>query len=414
MKYRIKSSRRTPSESKHLLPIKRIKRSLRLCPPTRLPIDAADLFGFGIFYDPYSSYAPRSARVKMRSRPSFFSRAIAYANTLSFRLRVKILALALKRKARPSLLPAIFGSLCAALAVAFLSLGFVIYSLFIKDYFGAYENVVVPSFVGIPYSENSVPIDSEYYKLHISYKHSKELPEGYVISQTPSEGVMRRVYENGDPCDIFLVISLGEKLFTMNDYSSFELRDAMLELKNEAIRISVKHLYSSEIEQGKIISTSPSVGESFSEEDTVTLTVSLGPEKIYVTVPNLYALTETRAEEVLRAAGLRVGKVSYIQSERPVGSVISQSHSFGTTAEKDTEISFAVSAGIKYNEKKMPDLYGLSIDEARNKLAEYGLVIGNVYGVANGAPKGTVISQSLLPQTPITSGIISIDIYVSS
>ena len=384
------------------------------CATSRLPIDTAELFSFGIFYDPYSSYSPKSARVGRTLAPSLFSKAIAFVRDFSLAIQARILALRLKRSSRPSLLPAIFGSFCGALAVALLSLGFVIYSLFIKDYFGSYQNVTVPSFAGMQYSADSESLDPTYYTVHVSYKHSKQHPQGYVISQTPSEGVTRRVYNNGEPCDIFLVVSLGEKIFTMNDYSAYELRDAMLELKNQAAKVSVNQVYSSNIEQGRIISTSPAAGESFSEEDTVILTVSLGPEKIYVTVPNIHSLTEARAEEILRAAGLRVGSVSYIQSERPAGTVISQSHTFGTAVEKDTEISFAVSAGIKHTEKKMPDLYGLSIDEARSKLAEYGLVLGNIYGVANGAPKGTVISQSILPETPINSGINSIDIYVSS
>lgn len=414
MKYRIISIRRAPAKARRSIIPKRKKTPLLPCPLPSLPIEVAELFAFGVFYDPYSSHTPYSASAKVRFAPSLFSKAIDFAHAFSLGIRAKILEMRLKRSLRPSFLPALFGAFCGALAVAFLSLGFVIYSLFIKDYFGAYENFAVPSFVGMQYSAESDSFDSKYYDLHVSYKHSKEIPEGYVISQTPAEGVTRRVYELGEPCDIFLVISLGKKTFTMNDYSSYNLRDAMLELKNQAIKVNVNRVYSSKAESGKIISTSPAVGESFSEEDTVTLTVSLGPEKIYVTVPNIYSLTEARAEDILRASGLRVGSVSYIQSERPAGTVISQSHTFGTELEKDSEVSFTVSAGIKYNEKKMPDLYGLSIEQAKQKLAEYGLVVGNVYGVANGAPKGTVISQSVLPETPIKSGIISIDIYVSS
>ena len=414
MKYRILSSRKAPSIIRRIPRLKVRKTSLIASSSAHFPIDTAELFGFGIFYDPYSLQTLRVKYPRRKWIPSLFSMATAFAHTFLLRIQSKILALKLRKKVRPSLLPAIFGSLCGALAVALLSLGFVVYSLFIKDYFGAYENVVIPSFVGAPYSADSDKLDSKYYNVHVSYKHDKTLPEGYVISQSPSNGVTRRVYDNEDPCDIFLVISLGKKIFTMNDYSSIELRDALLELKNESIKVSVKQEHSPNVAQGKIISTSPTVGESFSADDTVTITVSLGPEKVYVTVPNIYSLTEARAEDILRTAGLRVGKVSYIQSEYPAGTVISQSHSFGSAVEKNTEISFSVSAGIKYNEKKMPDLYGLSIEQAKSKLAEYGLVIGNIYGVANGAPKGSVISQSILPETPINSGMSSIDIYVSS
>ena len=69
---------------------------------------------------------------------------------------------------------------------------------------------------------------------------------------------------------------------------------------------------------------------------------------------------------------------------------------------------------LKYNEKKMPDLYGLSIEQAKSKLAEYGLVVGNIYSVSGSTSKGTVIAQSVLPESTINSSITSIDIYVSS
>lgn len=414
MKYRIISSSRLLSRKQSISALEQKKTLLLKDNFVSLPIAPADLFSFGIFYDPYSSQTICLKHVRKKRQLPLFSKVLCTVYELVYKLHTKILARIAKRKMRPSLLPAIFGALCGALAVSLLSFGVVIYSLFIKDYFRAYESVIIPKFVGYSYSADSDPSYSGYYNIHLTYEHSKDIPKGYVISQTPTEGVVRRIYDRNEPCDIYLVVSLGEKTFTMNDYYASELREAMLDLKKEAIKLSVKHIYSSEIGKGKIVSTSPSAGETFSGEDIVTITVSLGPEKIYVTIPNIYSLTEARAEEVLRVAGLSVGSVSYISSEKPAGTVISQSLSFGDTVEKGSAISFVVSAGIKYQGKKMPDLYGLSIDDARSKLAEYGLVLGNIYGVANGAPKGTVISQSVLPDAPINSGLTSIDIYVSS
>ena len=62
----------------------------------------------------------------------------------------------------------------------------------------------------------------------------------------------------------------------------------------------------------------------------------------------------------------------------------------------------------------MPDLYGLSIDEAKARLSSVGLVCGNVYAVSSGAAGGTVVAQSIVAGAPIPAGTVSVDIYVSS
>ena len=69
---------------------------------------------------------------------------------------------------------------------------------------------------------------------------------------------------------------------------------------------------------------------------------------------------------------------------------------------------------IKRTDMSVPDLYGMSLEEAAEKLREFGLVIGNTYPVANAAPKGTVITQSPVAGTPLTSSTVSVDLYVSS
>lgn len=380
-------------------------------------------------YDPYmGEIEPKSQEQRVRRENRFFStlRACcalvarwisAKSRTLSDTVSQKIRDIRRKRALRPrlpSLLPAICGALCAVIAVSALSAGAVLYRLFIKDYFGRYELVAVPDFIGSSYPDAEVFSASEYCNLTISYEYSDDIPEGQVISQTPGAGVSRRVYPDRSLCNVSIAVSLGERTFTMNDYSEASLRDAMLELKNESVKFSVVESYSDTVEAGKIISTSPTVGEIFSADQTVTLNVSLGAETVYVTVPNIFGLTEQRAEATLISSGLTVGSITYVSSDLPEGTVISQSCSAYSLEKEGTQVSFSVSAGNRYNQKTVPDLFGLTISEAKAKLAEYGLVCGRIYAVGNGAPVGTVVSQSPLPGTPINSGIVSVDIYVSS
>ena len=86
---------------------------------------------------------------------------------------------------------------------------------------------------------------------------------------------------------------------------------------------------------------------------------------------------------------------------------------------KDLEFAKTVTkngvALISVNYRMYPDAkYPDFVEDAAEALETVGLVIGNIYAVSSGAPKGTVISQSVAPSTPINSNITSVDIYVSS
>ena len=386
------------------------------------PITHADLFGIGHLYEPRGEgRAPSVGGRALLKFRAFMLRINRAAASAAERIKASALATAEKirkererRAALPSRLPALFGALCASLAVAILCAAVVIYDVFISDYFGRYEMVSVPDMVGLSYPSDAAFSEIDYCNVTVKYEYDSSAPEGTVISQTPAAGVMRRVYPHKSLCNLSLTVSLGEKTYTMNDYSSSSLRDAMLELKNEAVKVRVEQRYSDTVEAGRIISTTPAVGEIFSCDTTVILRVSLGPEIVYVTVPKLMGLNEIRAEAVLKAAGLAVGEVTYVSSDTPSGVVIAQSHEAYSSLPEGSAISLTVSAGRKYNEKIMPDLYGLSIDEAKERLAEVGLVCGNIYAVSTGASSGTVVAQSIIAGAPIEAGTVSVDIYVSS
>lgn len=402
------------------------------CTKRELPVECGTLFEFGSLYDPYSpSYSEKKKKrfanggARLRKLKTHIIRALvilrkkaartaALASHTAQRVTDKIRKKREMRPPRPSLLPALSGALCASLLIAALSFGTVVYSLFIRDRLGRYELVSIPDFVGSSYPDSDIFGAHDYCNFKLEYEYSSTLPEGTVISQSPPANVTRRVYRDRSLCNVTLKVSIGERTFTMNDYSSSPLREAVLELKNEAVRFTVTESYSDTVEAGHIISTEPATGEIFSAQRTVILCVSKGRRTVFVTVPSLIGLTEQRAEELLRASSLSIGKVTYLQSGLPSGTVISQSHEAYSELEEGTAVSFTVSAGIKYNEKTVPDLYGLTLEEARARLAEYGLVEGRIYKVGSGAREGTVVAQSPLPETPITSGLVSVDIYISS
>ncbi len=93
------------------------------------------------------------------------------------------------------------------------------------------------------------------------------------------------------------------------------------------------------------------------------------------------------------------------------GDVILQTPEGGTKAKHGSTIYGIVSLGPAA--PKVPNLIGLSPDEARHTLEETGLVLGNVSYRISEAAIGYVCEQSLPPETETTNGQV-IDIVISA
>ena len=313
---------------------------------------------------------------------------------------------------RPRSIPMLCGALCAAVSVTAVSALLIAASLLAR-YFLPYEEFVIPDLKGSRFDDVQ-KIYSNDVSFSVTYDYSEKHEKGTVISQYPWGGVIKKQYASSPLSNISIKVSLGAKEYRIEDLVGVSERDALIVLRKNEIVIRTITEYSDTVEAGKIISTSPVAHSTLKAGDTVTLTVSLGKQINSVSVPDLYGLTESGAYEVITECGLIVGSISYEASSLPAGRVIAQSPAPFETLEEGESVSFTVSAGEQFSSHNIPDLYGLTVDQARQKLREAGLVIGTVYTVSSGAPSGTVIAQSPIPSMPITSSITSVDLYISS
>ena len=306
------------------------------------------------------------------------------------------------------------GALAAVVLVALLSVFAVLYKLIFSEYFGSFEKITVPDMVGMSYAEAREMLDEENYNVTVSYEYSLSTEAGVVVSQYPFGGAERKIFGGGSLPTLSIVVSRGKEMIEIGDLVGKSERDASLELKNSGLTVKTLKEYSSSVPRGSVISTSPAAGKVLESGGLVVLRISLGAKKITVRVPDIVGLTEAEAISRISAAGLTVGKIKYESSTVRAGLVISQSAQSGAELEKGSEISFSVSAGKAFTEKAVPSLYGLTLAEARERLADCGLVLGNVYAATSGEKKGTVMAQSPAAGTSITSSVVSVDVYVGS
>jgi beta-lactam-binding protein with PASTA domain len=119
--------------------------------------------------------------------------------------------------------------------------------------------------------------------------------------------------------------------------------------------------------------------------------VSSGPRP--VTVPDVVGKAQGDAQEALAVVPLTVGQVTPQASETvPEGSVISTAPEAGKEVDSGSAVDLVVSTGPP--PATVPDVIGLTEDDAANKLSDAGLVKGDVTTDETSSEKaGTVISS---------------------
>lgn len=144
-----------------------------------------------------------------------------------------------------------------------------------------------------------------------------------------------------------------------------QLQDSGLDVKQ------VKHAYSDTVKRGTVISTDPGVGERIRDNDSVTLTVSDGPQT--VKVPDLKGLALFKAREVLKGDGLAAGMVTREFSDDVTrGFVIGTVPGAGTPRHSGSAIAIVVSKGAPV---ELPDVTGASVEDATAQLEGAGLKV---------------------------------------
>lgn len=401
MKYRIKGSI-TKKKRSFLGAQLRANRGYR----EKEPIDFISLFEFSEQYE-----VPLPVP---RKKPSFFARLIFWLKAIfkktSERLKEFTKKKKERRKKRPETIYMLLGALCSSILVTAISLGVVLLSLFWR-YGTPYTTVTVPDLVGTLYDDSENDAD-ELFSYVIDYEYNPSVPPGYVISQSPPAKTQRRVYSGRKYCLISLTVSHARGAYTLEDLTGKTERDACLILRNNGILPKIIKEYSGTVPIGTVIKSSPEANKPMAEGESVTLTVSIGPQVILCAVPNIVGLTEMQAITKLKSSGLILGNITYVDSELSAGTVISQSIPAKSAVKENSSVDITVSIGT-HSLKTVPNLYGKTIEEAREILRAYGLVLGIQIPTGSAEVKGTIISQTPLPNTPITSSTVSVDVYVS-
>lgn len=168
-------------------------------------------------------------------------------------------------------------------------------------------------------------------------QYSLTVPKNAAISINPKPGT--RVNHN---TQITVILSRGLKPVTMPDVVGLSRADALSELNELNLKVTIREEYSSTVDAGKVISQSEDEGTKLTWNDKVTISISKGARS--VTIPDVRGMTTSRAQTTLEDLGLKVtvkGSGSSIskQSLSP-GEIVSVVNSRG----KATEITITTTS----------------------------------------------------------------------
>ena len=229
---------------------------------------------------------------------------------------------------------------------------------------------------------------------------SNQYDEGEIMSQDPAPGDEVEAHST-----ITVVLSSGEEAKMTEVPNVVGKSEAEAEKLIQDANLIVRHDsdYSSEVEEGDVISSDPKAGTEVEEGTEVTIVVSLGAEQ--ATVPELRNKTASAAESALADAGLSGSASEGYSDSVPEGQVISQSIDPGQKVDKGTTVSYVVSRGPETKYVNVPGLGGYTEADARSRLENAGLTVGNVsYAYSNTVGEGYVIDQTASPGSSVEEG----------
>lgn len=172
------------------------------------------------------------------------------------------------------------------------------------------------------------------------------------------------------------------------DVKGKTLVEAEAILKDNNLDFTLKEEFDAKVPTGTVIKQSPGAGSHVKAGRKIQLTVSKGAEP--GVVPDLKGKNLAEATEMLHAAKLAVGKVTVQYKEGAAqGAVLSQDIEAGKKVAAGTKVDLVVN--ISKGQSVVPDLKGLTLSDARERLSSMDLMVGSVTTKEDSAPKGTVI-----------------------
>ena len=230
---------------------------------------------------------------------------------------------------------------------------------------GAQVVINVPDLTGSSQTEALNDLQNLGFKVGIENSAHPEVPEGSVIRTQPPANTST----NPDTL-VTIIVSVGPEAYPIPYVVDLETERAVYVIEESGFTVGQKiEVNNDNVPIGFVISQNPIAGKKMGPGSTVDLVVSSGPSLIVL--GDLSKKSVEDATQILETLGLEFETIEEFSEDIEEGLVSGTIPEVGEIVTPDDIITVIVSLGIKI---EVPEVEGLTYQDAINKLEEVGLV----------------------------------------
>ncbi len=223
----------------------------------------------------------------------------------------------------------------------------------------------VPDLTGSSQTEALNDLQNLGFKVGIENSAHPEVPEGFVIRTQPPANTST----NPDTL-VTIIVSVGPEAYPIPYVVDLETERAVFVIEESGFTVGQKiEVNDDNVPIGYIISQNPIAGKKMGPGSSVDLVVSSGPSLIVLS--DLSKKSVEDATQILDTLGLEFETVEEFSEDIEEGLVSGTIPEAGEVITPDDIVTVIVSLGIKI---EVPEVEGLTYQDAVNKLEEAGLV----------------------------------------
>lgn len=207
--------------------------------------------------------------------------------------------------------------------------------------------------------------------------------------------------------NIFLKTYFNQRYYSLPNLTGLTLAEVEIIEKIGNVNIVVAGNEFSKYPAGTIFLQNPSADKVVKQGRTVKVWISKGENVFYVDDFVNKNLVNVLPE--LQKEGVKINKTSYIETSLPYNTIIATTPAQGQFVEKDKGISFLLSKSHSQAKTVVPDIIGYTIEEAREKLTEKGLIVGEITESSfDGLDKGIVVEAASIGENVNVGTVINL------
>jgi serine/threonine-protein kinase len=194
----------------------------------------------------------------------------------------------------------------------------------------------VPHLKGLTRDSAEVVCSAQNIKFEVADEiFSNEYAKGKVVSQDP-EGNARSKFP-----EVEVVLSKGSQVAYVPDLKGISLEEAIEMLKSLSLTVGSTGFEYSDVDKGKVVSSSPQAGEEVDYNKAINIVVSKGNKSLVV--PRVMGKSLSSAKKILKTKGLTLGYVKKeTDIERIFGVILRQHPAPGKQVPYGTSITVVV------------------------------------------------------------------------